>query len=209
MFLPLDLVFEYWIEHVTFELLDVCLDFLLWYSSGDVWDLELTTYHLYVGPLLGNRVWNDSGLEIWHIGFKYVCIYLFTYILMPHNMITPYFYLPPFHVSSCALNFVKYACVFLHRCRNHAFYTKIVVPVYFRGRHASLHFPSVDLCLQAVHGHLTRYVNLCVAHAPDMPGTWRKCRDACRDRLPAVAGKTFPVPGACATRVFTYLVRGP
>ena len=65
------------------------------------------------------------------------------------------------------------------------------------------------------YGPLTRYVKLQVAHAPGMPGTfspaadfkgnrwlaiptcitaraWRTCRDACRDRLPAVTGKTFP-----------------
>ena len=66
-----------------------------------------------------------------------------------------------------------------------------------------------------MHGPLTRYVKLQVAHAPGMPGTfspaadfkenrllaipacitaraWRTCRDACRDRLHAVTGKTFP-----------------
>ena len=65
------------------------------------------------------------------------------------------------------------------------------------------------------YGPLTRCVKLQVAHAPGMPGTfspaadfkgnrklaipacitaraWRTCRDACRDRLPAVTGKTFP-----------------
>ena len=65
------------------------------------------------------------------------------------------------------------------------------------------------------HGPLTRYVKLQVAHAPGMPGTFspaadfkenrllaipacitasasRTCRDACRDRLHAVTGKTFP-----------------
>ena len=65
------------------------------------------------------------------------------------------------------------------------------------------------------NGPLTRYVKLQVAHAPGMPGTYspaadfkgnrylaitacitarasRTCRDACRDRLPAVTGKTFP-----------------
>ena len=63
-------------------------------------------------------------------------------------------------------------------------------------------------------GPLTRYVKLRVAHVPGMSGTispaadfkenrylaiptcitaraWRTCRDACRDRLHAVAGKTF------------------
>ena len=65
------------------------------------------------------------------------------------------------------------------------------------------------------YGPLTRYVKLLFAHAPGMPGTfspiadfegnrllvisacitaraWRTCRDACRDRLPAVMGKMFP-----------------
>ena len=65
------------------------------------------------------------------------------------------------------------------------------------------------------NGPLTSYANLRVAHAPGMPGTFsppanfkrnrysaipacitarasRTCRDACRDRLPVVAGKTFP-----------------
>ena len=64
------------------------------------------------------------------------------------------------------------------------------------------------------HGPLTRYVKLRVVHAPGTPGTFspaadfkgnrklaipacitarasRTCRDACRDRLPAVAEKTF------------------
>ena len=65
------------------------------------------------------------------------------------------------------------------------------------------------------HGPLTGYVKLQVAHAPGMPGTFspaadfkgnrllaipacitarasRTCHDACRDRLPAMTGKTFP-----------------
>ena len=64
-------------------------------------------------------------------------------------------------------------------------------------------------------GPLIRYVKLWVAHAPGMSGTFSPaadfqgncwiaipacitasasctCRDACRDRLPAVAGKTIP-----------------
>ena len=44
---------------------------------------------------------------------------------------------------------------------------------------------------------------------------WRTCRDACRDHYLADAfevgvGENVPgIPGACATRNFTYLVRGP
>ena len=75
----------------------------------------------------------------------------------------------------------------------------------------------------ACNGPLTRYVNLRVAHAPGMLGTfspatdlkgngylailtrimaraWRTCRDACRNSLPAVAGKTFPAFPAHAQR---------
>ena len=44
---------------------------------------------------------------------------------------------------------------------------------------------------------------------------WRTCRDACRDRYIAVSfevggGENLAgIPGTCATRNFTYLVRGP
>ena len=85
-------------------------------------------------------------------------------------------------------------------------------------------------CLR--HGPLTRYVKLRVAHAPGMPGTfspdaefkgkrelaipacitaraWRTCRDACRDCLPAVAGKCSRHSRRMRTRNFTYLARGP
>ena len=37
--------------------------------------------------------------------FKYVCVYVFTYILMSHNMTIPYFYLPYCHVSNNVLFF--------------------------------------------------------------------------------------------------------
>ena len=41
-------------------------------------------------------------------------------------------------------------------------------------------------------------------------GTCVPCRKTYRDCLPAVAGKNVPgIPGACATRKFRYLVRGP
>ena len=75
------------------------------------------------------------------------------------------------------------------------------------------------------HGPLSRYVKFRVAHAPGMPGTfspaadfkgnrklaiptcitaraWRTCRDACRDRAPAVTGKTFPAFTAHAHQQF-------
>ena len=54
-----------------------------------------------------------------------------------------------------------------------------------------------------VHGPFTRYVKLRVAHA------WRTCRDACRDRWPAVAGKTSPAFPAHAHPQFYVSGKGP
>ena len=83
------------------------------------------------------------------------------------------------------------------------------------------------------HGPFSKIVKLRAAHVPGMPGTfschrglaiptrittraWRTCRDACRDRsVIAVSfevggGDNVPgIPGACATRNFTYLVKKP
>ena len=74
MFLPLDFPFEHSIEHVTLGLLYAMLDSLLGYSTGYLQALQLilhslvgavnhplATCLLYVGPLFGNQVWNDSG----------------------------------------------------------------------------------------------------------------------------------------------------
>ena len=41
MFLPLDILFEYWIEHVSFGLLYVMFTFLLEYSTGEFQALQL------------------------------------------------------------------------------------------------------------------------------------------------------------------------
>ena len=79
------------------------------------------------------------------------------------------------------------------------------------------------------HGPLARYVNLRVARAPGMPGTFSlpsQVRDpdmhhgTCVTHVPSCmmgslsievgSGENVPgIPGACATRNFTYLVRGP
>ena len=83
-----------------------------------------------------------------------------------------------------------------------------------------------------LHGPLARYVKSRFAYAPGMPGkfpptelkwnrllaisacitarAWRTCRDAWRDRQPAVAGVNVPgIPGACANHNFMYLARDP
>ena len=82
------------------------------------------------------------------------------------------------------------------------------------------------------HGPPTRYVKLRVAHAPGMPGTFspppisketagyrsryasRHVRDARAVMHVGIAnprrrGNVPGIPGACATRNFTYLARGP
>ena len=81
------------------------------------------------------------------------------------------------------------------------------------------------------HGHLSRYVNLRVAHAPGMPGTFSRLlrvsdpdmhHGMCVMHVPGCMqgsltcgflwsrwrGKRFQHTGACATHNFTYLVRG-
>ena len=73
-FLFQGILFEYWIEHITFERLYVMLRFSTGISYRGVpgfttacpcgvWWRGLTTCLLYVGPLFGNLVWNDSGRE--------------------------------------------------------------------------------------------------------------------------------------------------
>ena len=43
MFPPLDIPYEYWIEHVTFGSFISCLDSLLGYSTGEFQALQLIT----------------------------------------------------------------------------------------------------------------------------------------------------------------------
>ena len=80
----------------------------------------------------------------------------------------------------------------------------------------------------ANNGPLTRYVKLWVAHAPGMPGTFSPPptsketsgmhHGTCVTHVPWCmsgsltngGGENVPgIPGACATRNFTYLARGP
>ena len=71
-FLLLEIVFEYWIQHVTFGLLYVIFKFFigLFYRvvagfasacSCSVWWRGLSTCLLHAGPLFRKPVWNDSG----------------------------------------------------------------------------------------------------------------------------------------------------
>ena len=71
MFPPLDLLLEYWIGHVTFGLLSVKFTFptRIFYKGVPgfatdcpcgVWCRGSTTCFLYVSPLFGNIVYNDT-----------------------------------------------------------------------------------------------------------------------------------------------------
>ena len=67
------------------------------------------------------------------------------------------------------------------------------------GEKAGNVFPATDL-----RGNRYLAIPACIT-APAS----RTCRDACRDRQPAVCGENIPgIPGVCATPNFTYLARG-
>ena len=88
VFLPLDFLFEYWIEHVTSALLYAMfrLSTRIFYSgagsSGFVIDCPcdvgcrgLNTCLLYVDPLFEKLVWNDNGFVIWQYGEQlFLCL---------------------------------------------------------------------------------------------------------------------------------------
>ena len=61
----------------------------------DVWCRGLTTCFQYVGP----RFWKSSLNDDKFVSLTYFFLSFSTYILMPHNMIIHYFYLPYFHYS--------------------------------------------------------------------------------------------------------------
>ena len=93
----------------------------------------------------------------------------------------------------------------------------------------SMTFPLQRKCLwwcdDFPHGPFARYVNCGLSMRREIfprhrglaiptcitARAWRTCRDACRDRQLVVGGgENVPgIPGACTTRNFTYLIRGP
>ena len=108
MFLPLDILFEYWKFYRGAAGCRLCnwlpLQVLVWWIN-----------HLPLGcwPNFGNLIEN----------FIIVFYLVLTYILMPHNMIILYFHLPYFHVSNSALFFPLYSGAFvLHRRSLNTFY---------------------------------------------------------------------------------------
>ena len=115
---PLDILLEYWIEHVSFGLLYVMFTFptRIFYRGVPgfatdcpcgVWCRGLTTCLLYVGPILEILFKMIVGLYVWRKGkqlfccFSLFCCFLF-HIIMPYNIIL-YFRLPYLHVSNNVL----------------------------------------------------------------------------------------------------------
>ena len=120
MFPPLDILFEYWIEHITFRLL--CAMFIfstsIFYTGVPICNWMplqcLVPWINHLPPVCWSTFWKSS-LKWWCVckfgtmennffycfSFITCCIYL--YILLPHNMIILYFCLPYFYVSNSAL----------------------------------------------------------------------------------------------------------
>ena len=86
----------------------------------------LITCLLYVGPLFKNLVWNDNGFVRLHNGEKpFHCFdYVFTYILMPHNMVKLYLI--------CLLFMAQIVLYCLHGTLVLSFYMDIVLTLPIR-----------------------------------------------------------------------------
>ena len=133
MFLSLDLLWEYRIQHVAKGPLYVTSSYSTWIFcrgvSGfatdcpcGVWCRVLTTCLLHVGPPFGNRILNKSwsvGLTWWIVNlFLCVLTYAFIYVLI-HRIIFFGF------TSLNILYFFKYPCTnIFHRRNLYIFYSK-------------------------------------------------------------------------------------
>ena len=105
---PLDLLSEYQIQHSAIGPLYVTSSYSTWIFcrgiSGlatdcpcGVWCRGLTTCLLYVGPLFGNRLLNNSwavGLTEWIVNLHFLCIlaYAIVYVLIHHMLFWLYLY---------------------------------------------------------------------------------------------------------------------
>ena len=161
MFPPLDVPFEYWIEHVTFGLLYAMFRFATMIFYSEVagfgtdrpcggWCQRLT---LHLPPVCWSTVWKSNlkwylvGLKVWcNAEQRFHCCWLyFTYILMHHDMIILYFRLPYFHVPNSTL--------FLHKWNIDTFYWVSCLIIAVESAHYSItecyqlikHFESVCL----------------------------------------------------------------
>ena len=111
MFLSLDLLSEYRIQHGTIGPLYVTSSFSTWiFCRGvscfatacpcDVWCRGLTTCLLHVGPPFGNRFLNTS----WAVGLTYWIVYLHFFVFW-HMQLYMSWYITPFLASSLLLKY--------------------------------------------------------------------------------------------------------
>ena len=103
MFLSLDLLSEYWIQHGAIVPLYVTSSYSTWIFcrgvSGfatdcpcDVWCRGLTTCLLHVGPPFGNRFSNTS----WAVGLTYWIVYLHFFFVFWHMQLYMSWYIISF-----------------------------------------------------------------------------------------------------------------
>ena len=135
MYLPLDILFAYWIEH---GLLYATFRFSTKISCREVsgfagnWPCGVSVPWIkYLPPISWSTLWkhrlkwewicNVDIMDNFFIVFNHVCMSAFAYTLMSHNMVIPYTYSPYFHISNNDL-FAYYArTLLLHRHSLHAF----------------------------------------------------------------------------------------
>ena len=100
MFPPLDILLEYWIEHVTFGFVLFTFPTRIVYKGVPGFE---TNCPCGFWSIFGNIVENVSRSVFFDT--KENNFFLLFHILMPHNMIIFYLRLPHFHVSNSALFF--------------------------------------------------------------------------------------------------------
>ena len=142
MFLSLDLLLEYRIQHGAIGPLYVTSSYPTWIFcrgvSGfatdcpcDVWCRGLTTCLLHVGPPFGNRFLNTSwavGLTYWILYLIFFCIltYAIIYVLIHHIIFWLYLYFLNI------LYFFKYSCT-------NIFHRRSLCTFYWQYRRCSHH----------------------------------------------------------------------
>ena len=133
MFLPLDLLSEYRIQHGAIGPLYVTSSYstgifcraVSWFATDcpcGFWCRGLTTSLRNVGPLFGNRLLNNScavGLTKWIANFTFcILTYAIVHVLIHHMLLRLYLYF-----LNSVLCFIKYSCINdFHRRDFHTFY---------------------------------------------------------------------------------------
>ena len=127
MFLPLDIPFEIWIEHVAFELIYSMLVFYWDSLQGSSGLCNLLSLR-YLPPACWSPFWDCGFIWPWACKFdemdnKFFIVFdmsIYIYILMSQNIVIHF--LPDFHIYNHDLFFCKLLCYHrLHSRSLHAF----------------------------------------------------------------------------------------